>query len=170
MSLDDGLATIVGAVIVALAGGISWTAQQTARRRAIDRERREHLYRQLMSAVLDMSACGNAAPLVVEVQQAWLYASDEVLMAVNSYLRFYLSRIVEPGSLIAEEDRQRIQWFEAEIRLSVRRDLMPTRLSREWIESEWVAVAAPPDKIEEYRKAASEPRSFELVGDGDHGT
>lgn len=126
-----------------------------ARRREVERERREALYRKLVDAILDMSS-GNAAPLVVESQQAWIYASDEVLIALNAYLAYYLSRVRVKGEAIPDDERKRIQWFDAKIRLAIRRDLRSTKITEEWIETAWVAVAASPDGIEKYRSRSGE--------------
>lgn len=115
---------LVLAVVTAALGLATWTVQQVLARHADERKRREELYGALLDAVLDMSSREDSGPLVVESQRMWLYASDEVLRAVNEYLRYYLSEgEIRPGEPISDEKRAGIKRRDAQIRLAIRRDL-----------------------------------------------
>jgi len=56
-------------------------AQKIRERRDIERLRKEELYKTLLAATVEFASYANGAPLVIESQRAWLYASDEVLQA-----------------------------------------------------------------------------------------
>ncbi len=154
-TMDPVLGSVVVACISALGSAAIWAVQQTKARADNEAQRREALYRGLLSALVDMSAMGNAAPLLVESQEMWLYASDRVILAVNDYIRFYLGRINAgevQGAPVSEADRIRIQYFDAQIRLAIRQDIVQrTQIDAKWVESEWTSFGAPPERIHAYR-------------------
>jgi hypothetical protein len=101
-----------------------------------------------------MSVLAESAPLVVETQRMWMYASDEVLDAVYDYLRYYLSAKEQRFSngLIPDDVRKEIQEKDALIRLAIRMDIRQgTKIDRSWIHSRFLSVGAPADKIKMYR-------------------
>ena len=78
---------IVVAIVSAFVGLVVWTAQRYMEGRTNERVRKEKLYATLLAATLEFSSDGNGAPFVIESQHAWVYASDEVLRAINEYGR-----------------------------------------------------------------------------------
>ena len=146
---------VVLATVTAFLGLITWTSQQILNRADERRKSKEELYRKLLDAIIDMGSLAESAPIVVEAQRMWMYASDEVLEAVNEYLRYYLTEVTgRPGNKILPEDvRTQIQERDAYVRLAIRRDIHPmTRISKSWIHSRYIAVAAPAESIAAYRK------------------
>ena len=81
--------TIVVAILSALVGFVVWVAQKSVERRSAERLRKEELYKNLLAASVELFTTGDGAPFVIESQRAWLYASDEVLKAINDYLKAY---------------------------------------------------------------------------------
>ncbi len=142
------------AIITASLGLLTWTSQQIFSRVEERRKYKEELYRKLLDAILDMSVLAESAPLVVETQRMWMYASDEVLDAVYDYLRYYLSAKEQRSSngLIPDDVRKEIQEKDALIRLAIRRDIRQgTKIDRSWIHSRFLSVGAPSDNIKTYR-------------------
>jgi len=142
------------AIITASLGLLTWTSQQIFSRVEERRKYKEELYKKLLDAILDMSVLADSAPLVVETQRMWMYATDEVLDAVYDYLGYYLSAKEQRFSngLIPDDVRKEIQVKDALIRLAIRRDIRPgTKIDRSWIHSRFLSVGAPADKIKTYR-------------------
>ena len=146
---------IVLAIVTASLGLITWTSQQILNRADERRKSKEELYRKLLDAIVDMSSLAESAPIVVEAQRMWMYASGEVLEAVNEYLRYYLSEVAGrfANKTLPDNIRSQIQERDAYVRLAIRRDIRPmTRISKSWIHSRYIAVAAPAESIVAYRK------------------
>lgn len=143
---------IVVAIVTAFGGFIAWLAQRRVERRETERLRKQRLYEKLLESIVELSSFGNGAPLLVESQRAWLYASDEVLMAVNDYLKVFLHEgAAAEGAPTTPQERVRRQQADARIRLAIRRDLQPTtRLDDRWITEEWKPVASSEAAIREY--------------------
>jgi len=149
------MGAITLAIITASLGLLTWTSQQIFSRVEERRKYKEDLYRKLLDAILDMGVLAESAPLVVETQRMWMYASDEVLEAVYDYLRYYLSAKENrfPNGLIPEDVRKEIQEKDALIRLAIRKDIRPrTKINRSWIHSRFLAVGAPAESIKTYRE------------------
>lgn len=146
---------IVLAIITASLGLLTWTSQQILSRMEERRKYKEDLYRKLLDAIVDIGVLAESAPLVVESQRMWMYASDEVLEAVYEYLRYYLSAKEQRfgNGSIPDDVRNMIQEKDALIRLAIRRDIRPrTKIDRSWIHSRFLAVGAPADSIKTYRE------------------
>jgi hypothetical protein len=146
---------IVLTIVTASLGLATWTSQQILNRADERRKSKEELYRKLLDAIIDMSSLADSAPIIVESQRMWLYASDEVLEAVNEYLRYYLNEVTGnfTGTILPDDIRSQIQERDAYIRLAIRRDIRPmTRIGKSWIHSRYIAVAAPSESIVAYRK------------------
>lgn len=151
---------VIVAILTALGGFIAWLAQRRVEQREAERRRREVLYEGLLEAITELSSFGNGAPLLIESQKAWLYGSDEVLTAVNDYLKVFLDQEGPPGALTSPAHRSKRQQAEGKIRLAIRRDLYPkTILKEQWISEEWKPIASSEEGIREYlqrrRKNAS---------------
>lgn len=143
---------ITVAILSALAGFLVWIAQRYHERRAAEHLRKEELYRTLLAASIELFTTGDGAPFVVESQQAWLYASDEVLKDINAYLKAFSNyagakqRKVDSSDAWAEVKRT-----EGHLRLSIRKDLRPrTRVSPRWVSGEWETIISKPESIRRY--------------------
>lgn len=143
---------IAVAILSALTGFLVWIAQRYYERRATERLRKEELYRTLLAASIELFTTGDGAPFVVESQQAWLYASDEVLENINAYLKAFGNyaganqRKVDCSDTWAE-----VKKAEGRLRLSIRKDLRPkTRVTPQWVAGEWETITARPERIRHY--------------------
>ncbi|SRR6266545_6472616 len=142
---------ILAAIVAALAGFSTWLGQRRIERQQNERLRKEKLYEALLEAITEISSFGNGAPLLIESQRAWLYASDEVLRAVNAYLKVFLGERANPGSPTSPDERESRQRREGAIRLAIRRDLdRRTSLDENWISNEWSPIASSEKAIREY--------------------
>jgi len=142
---------IVIAVVTALVGFLTWLLQRRVERRKADRLRKEALYEKLLEAITELSSFGNGAPVLIESQKAWLYASDDVLRAVTNYLKVFLDEQGSTDVPITQEQRAVRQRQEGAIRLAIRRDLeRSTTLDENWMSNEWKPVASSEEAIREY--------------------
>ncbi len=143
---------IMVAVLTALAGFVVWIVQRNVERRETARLRRERLYSTLLSACVEFAGTGNGAPFIFESQRAWLYASDEVLQAINDYLKAFAAL----GRADARKGEHPEEWLavhdaEARIRSSIRRELSPnTTITADWVKGQWEVVTSRPERIQEY--------------------
>ena len=145
------------AIVTASLSLLSWTGQQYFTRNDEKRRKKEDLYKKLLDSILDVSALADAAPLVVESQRMWLYASDEVLEAVYDYVKFFYDSVLSSSSTDKNHERLNAELSEkiANISLAIRRDVRrSTNISREWIRSRYVSMAAPEEAIIQYRNQA----------------
>jgi hypothetical protein len=143
------------AIITASLGLLTWTSQQIWSGIEERRKYKEDLYRKLLDAIIDISVLADSAPLVVESQRMWMYASDDVLEAVYEYLRYCLSANEQRfgNRSFPDNVRNMIKEKDALIRLAIRRDIRPrTKIDRPWILSRFLSVGAPPDSIKTYRE------------------
>jgi len=128
------------ALASAIVGFIIWLVQKNRERRDQIRQRKQALYESLLTAVTDLHL-GNAAPLFVESQLAWLYASDSVLKLMNSLF-------------VAIRDKRSNDELVAllgNLLLEMRRDIFDqTEISEEWLKEKYVAVAPPGDDVMKY--------------------
>jgi hypothetical protein len=148
---------VLAAAITAVIGLIAWLVQRFIERRNAERQRKEKLYTRLVESIVELGSFGNGAPFVIEAQQAWLYASDSVLQAINDYLQVHLEYPVPSGQTRDEESRTHLQKAEARIRLAIRRDLRPdTMINEAWIDSRWRPIAASEPAIREYLQRRQE--------------
>jgi len=140
---------ILAAAVTGFLGIAAWFLQRHVEQKHAEHLRREILYEKLLDALTEFSSFGSGAPFLIESQKAWLYASDEVLFAVNSLLVLFSDH--ESSSPTKPELRK--LWMEREgaIRLAIRRDLhRSTRLDERWISTEWKPIEAPEKAIREY--------------------
>jgi hypothetical protein len=148
------MTTAIPIIVTALTlfgGFIAWLAQRKVEHRETERRRKEKLYEGLLESIVELSSFGNGAPLLVESQKAWLYASDDVLLAVNEYLKVFLERQVAPGVATTPEEQAARQQKEGSIRLAIRRDLFTeTRIDEQWISAQWKPIASSEKAIREY--------------------
>jgi hypothetical protein len=152
MNLESTIPIIV-AIVSALGGFIVWIAQKIRERRDTERLRKEELYKTLLAATVEFASYANAAPLVIESQRAWLYASDEVLRAISGYLKSCAGYVEQQGKSDININERWAAVKEAEdvLRLAVRRDLSPgTRINEEWLRQEWEIITSHQENIMEY--------------------
>lgn len=104
--MDNAIITLSVTVLGAVGGLATWLIQRRVERMAAERLRKSALYESLLYAITELSSFGNGAPILVESQNAWLYASDEVLRAVNGYLTAVADER-NPDSVTTQEQREK---------------------------------------------------------------
>lgn len=130
MSINwDKWAPVLAALTTAVAALLVWALQKRREREDQSRQRKQMVYEALLIALSELPT-HNAAPIYVESQLAWLYASDEVLSALRSL--FIAFKKPAPFS-----DRADLL---ANLLLAMRKDIFPTtrvagNLLRETFES-----------------------------------
>ena len=72
------------AIVSAICGLIVWLIQKNRERKDKLLHQKQLLYESLLLSMVDLYS-GNIAPIFVESQLAWLYASDNLLKLLNSY-------------------------------------------------------------------------------------
>jgi hypothetical protein len=150
------------AIVTASLSLLSWTSQQYFARNEEKRRKKEELYRKLLDSILDVSALGDAAPLIVESQRMWLYASDEVLEAVYDYVKFFYDYVLNTFATDKNHEKLNAEISEkiAIISLAIRRDVRrSTKINREWIRSRYISMAVPKEAIAQYRNQTRSVRS-----------
>ena len=151
------MAEITVAISTAVVGFVVWIFQRNVERRETARLRRERLYTTLLSACVEFAGTGNGAAFIFESQRAWLYASDEVLQAINEYLKAFAAL----GRADGHKGEHREEWIavhdaEARIRSSIRKELLPkTMITAEWVKGQWELVTSRPERIQEYLRRGS---------------
>ena len=145
---------IVVAIVSAFGGLVVWTAQRFMERRDNERLRKEELYGTLLAATLEFSSDGNGAPFVFKSQHAWLYASDEILRAINEYNRAIV-QYVSRGGDFEDEVSSRENWdpvvaAERSLRLAIRKDKPKTQIDQKWVLEEWQMITSHRQNIREY--------------------
>ena len=143
---------IAGAMLSAVAGFLVWVAQRYYERRAAERLRKEELYRTLLAASIELFTTGDGAPFVVESQRAWLYASDEVLGQINTYLKAFSTYADKKQHGADSTDAwTAVKEAEGRLRLSIRKDLRPkTQITPQWVAREWQMIISRPERIRRY--------------------
>ena len=158
------------AILTALVGFLVWLIQKTVERRAEERRRLENLYQTLLSTCAEFIGTGNGAPFIIESQRAWLYASDNVLAAINDYLKAFVAygEAQRRAAEAADEASQRqdaeavqvafqaIKEAEAHLRLFIRKELHPrTAIDVQWMKGQWEMATSRPERIREYLERGS---------------
>lgn len=145
------LIPVAVAAMSALLGFAIWIIQKNIEKRHADRLRKESLYEKLLEAVVQLASFGDGAPFLIESQKAWLYATDNVLYALNDYLKIFLEYPMNQGEVSSLERRAALQAAEGKIRLQIRRDLFPaTSMNKDWLLTNWKPIAAPKEALREY--------------------
>ena len=148
---------VVVAIFTALAGFVVWIVQRNVERRETAHLRRERLYTTLLSACVEFAGTGNGAPFIFESQRAWLYASDEVLQAINEYFKASLAL----GRAWDDKDEHQEEWIavlkaDNGLRSSIRKELLPrTNITKDWVKGQWELVTSRPERIQEYLRRGS---------------
>jgi hypothetical protein len=154
--MEDAISSISGTVVVAiisaLIGFVVWAAQKSVERRSTERLRKEELYNDLLAASVELFATGDGAPFVIESQRAWLYASDEVVQAINDYLKAYGAYAgSKQRGIDSTETWTAVKEAEGILRLHIRKDLHPeTKVSTHWVSEKWEFITARPERIKDY--------------------
>jgi hypothetical protein len=148
---------ITVAILSALAGFLVWIAQRYYERRAAELLRKEALYRTLLAASIELFATGDGALFVVESQQAWLYASDEVLENINAYLKAFSAYAeTKQRETDSADTWAAVKEAEGRLRLSIRKDLRPkTKITPQWVAGEWKTIISRPERIRRYLRRDS---------------
>ena len=91
-------------------------------------------------------------PTAVESQQAWLYASDEVLEDINVYLKAFSAYAAKKQHGADSADAwAAVKDAEGRLRLSIRKDLRPkTQITPQWVAGEWETIISRPERIRSY--------------------
>jgi len=132
---------IVVAIVSAFAGLITWIAQKDRERRDSARQKKLDLYETLLTCVIHLTA-QDATPFFVESQQAWLFASDDVLAQINAYTKALAS---------GNADNKQLNDILGKLLLSMRLDLgLKTEINEDWVKSNFRAVTAPPEQLQKY--------------------
>jgi len=132
---------IVVAIVSAFAGLITWIAQKDRERRDSARQKKLDLYETLLASVIHLTA-QDATPFFVKSQQAWLFASDDVLTQINAYTRALAS---------GDADNNELNDILGKLLLSMRLDLgLKTQINEDWVKSHFRAVTAPPEQLKKY--------------------
>jgi hypothetical protein len=148
--------TIDITILSALVGFLVWMAQRYFERQAAERLRKEELYRTLLSTTVEFVATGNGAPFIIESQRAWLYASDEVLEAINEYLKAFVAYASNKNNQLDTQVWGAVKDAEGRLRLSIRKDLRPkTKITTQWVKGQWEMVTSRPERVQEYLKRGS---------------
>jgi hypothetical protein len=148
--------TIDITILSALVGFLVWMAQRYFERQAAERLRKEELYRTLLSTTVEFVATGNGAPFIIESQRAWLYASDEVLEAINEYLKAFVAYANNKNNQLDTQVWGAVKDAEGRLRLSIRKDLRPkTKITTQWVKGQWEMVTSRPERVQEYLKRGS---------------
>ncbi len=135
--------TAMFAIVSALSGLIVWFLQKNRERKDKLLHQKQLLYESLLLSMVDLYS-GNIAPIFVEAQLAWLYASDDLLKLLNS---FFLSRAQNDKS---HTELQKIIGY---ILLEMREDIIKdTKISREWTDENFVALTANEELVAKYIK------------------
>lgn len=131
-------------LVVALAtagiGFLVWLFQKQREHEDQIRQRKQALYESVLYALAELPA-NNAAPLFVESQLAWLYASDNVLRQTQALF----------DSLIAKEPYSVRIKLQGNLLLEMRRDIFTrTNISENWVKENYDPGNPPPEDIVKY--------------------
>ena len=83
---------IVGILLTALFGILTYAIQERRKHRTALAERRQALYEKLIRDLVDLLIAGTGAErskLITEIEKGWLFASDQVLYACYDLLEIY---------------------------------------------------------------------------------
>ena len=117
-----------------------WLVQKDRERKDQIRRRKQALYESLLTSVTELYS-SNAAPLFVESQLAWLYASDNAMELLNSLF----------VSIRDKKSESELQELLGKLLLEMRRDVFDkTRISEEWLKAQYVAVTPPREDVLKY--------------------
>lgn len=123
-----------------MGGFVIWIIQKNKERRDQIRQRKQAVYESLLTAVTELYS-SNAAPLFVESQLAWLYASDNALKLLNSLF----------VSIRDKKSEAELQDLLGRLLLEMRRDVFDkTAISEEWLQNNFVAVTPPREDVLTY--------------------
>jgi hypothetical protein len=127
-------------VVSGVVGLVVWLVQKDRERKDQIRRRKQALYESLLTSVTELYS-SNAAPLFVESQLAWLYASDNALELLNSLF----------VSIRDKKSESELQELLGKLLLEMRRDVFDkTRISEEWLKAQYVAVTPPREDVLKY--------------------
>jgi hypothetical protein len=153
MTFDEWV-PVFAALTTAVAGLIVWTLQKRREREEQGRQRKQLVYEALLMALSELPT-HNAAPLYVESQLAWLYASDEVLAVLSSLFAGF--RTPEPFTGRAE--------LLAKLLLAMRKDVFPsTSVTADLLRDAFESGHPPVQDLQEYIERRR--RSLKVSEDG----
>jgi hypothetical protein len=130
--------SLIGVFLTGAIGVVTYAWQENIKRQTELVERRQKLYEDLNGALFGLILAKNNADrrrILAEIEKGWLFASDEVLVALFQYMQAFDNFWIEAGGdiqqLIQEDEkaRQKIETGLANIFLAMRRDLRSTNIS-----------------------------------------
>src|SRR3712207_5702210 len=126
MSLETWTPLVV-ALVTAGVGFVVWLFQKQREHEDQIRQRKQALYESVLYALAELPA-DNTAPLFIESQLTWLYASDNVLREMQSLFDSLINK--EPYS-------ERIK-LQGNLQLEMRRDIFTrTNISEAWVKEKY---------------------------------
>ena len=129
----DKWVSVIAVVASAVLGLFIWLVQKNRERREEIKRRKQALYESLLISVTELHTA-NAAPLFVESQLAWLYASDDVLLLLHSLF----------VSIRDKKSEAELQQLLGKLLLEMRGDVLgKTAISDEWLKARYEAVTPP---------------------------
>ncbi len=132
------IGSLAGVLLTGMIGVATYSWQEKAKRQTELTERRQKLYEDLNGALFGLILAKTRADrrrILADIEKGWLFASDQVLAALFTYMDIYDRHWVSAGGEIQtliqtdEKVRRDIESAMADIFLAMRRDLRSTQVS-----------------------------------------
>ena len=145
--LESILVTILGIFITGAIGLLAYVWQERSKRTTALTERRKELYQKLLRALFKLLVADTGperSKQLSEIEEGWLFASDDVLEASYNYLELYDHYYTESegnvvGKIIKDSNvKKEFEQSLANIFFAMRRDLKGIRstiINKEWTET-----------------------------------
>ncbi|PSN12097.1 hypothetical protein C7293_21690 [filamentous cyanobacterium CCT1] len=132
------IGSLAGVLLTGAIGVATYSWQERAKRQTELTERRQRLYEDLNGALFGLILAKTSQDrrrILADIEKGWLFASDDVLAALFSYMdtydRHWVNAQGDIQSLIQSDEaaRREIEMAMADIFLAMRRDLRATQIS-----------------------------------------